>query len=106
VEATLLAWRKAADTYAAYNVAAEDWITVDEVADELIIAMGLSNVKKIHKPVLHGVGWPGDVKKIALKIDKIKGLGFRPIMKSRDAVKVTAKNLLKELLEEKGTGED
>jgi len=106
VEATLLAWRKAADAYAAYNVAAEDWITVDEVADELIIAMGLSNVKKIHKPVLHGVGWPGDVKKIALKIDKIKGLGFRPIMKSRDAVKVTAKNLLKELLEEKGTGED
>jgi len=25
--------------------------------------MGLSNVKKkIYKPVLHGVGWPGDVK--------------------------------------------
>lgn len=66
----------------------------------MIIAMGLSDVKKTYKPVLHGVGWPGDVKKIALKIDKVKGLGFRPIMNSRDAVRVTAKNLLKELLEE------
>ena len=34
--------------------------------------MGLSTVKKIYKPVLNGIGWPGDVKKIALKIDKIK----------------------------------
>jgi UDP-glucose 4-epimerase len=70
------------------------------VADQVIEAMNLVNVRKIYKPVLHGVGWPGDVKKIALKIDKVKGLGFRPIMNSRDAVRVTAKNLLKELLEE------
>jgi hypothetical protein len=39
--------------------------TIDEVADEAIKAMGLNNVKKIYKPVLHEVGWPGDVKKIA-----------------------------------------
>jgi len=98
VEATLLAWKKTNDAYAAYNVAAADWITVDEVADLVIEAMGLTNVKKTYKPVLHGVGWPGDVKKIALKIDKIKGLGFRPIMNSRDAVRATAKSLLRELL--------
>jgi len=36
------------------------------------MTMGLSTVKKIYKPVLHGIGWSGDVKKIALKIDKIK----------------------------------
>jgi UDP-glucose 4-epimerase len=99
VEATLLAWKKSTVTYAVYNVAAEDWITVDEVADLVIEAMGLTNVKKTYKPVLHGVGWSGDVKKIALKIDKIKGLGFIPLMNSRDAVRVTAKNLLRELLE-------
>jgi UDP-glucose 4-epimerase len=99
VEATLLAWKKTTDAYAAYNVAAADWITVDEVADLVIEAMGLTNVKKIHKPILHGVGWSGDVKKIALKIDKIKSLGFIPLMNSRDAVRVTAKNLLREQLE-------
>jgi len=98
VEATLLAWKKTTDTCAAYNIAAGDWITVDEVADLVIEAMGLTNVKKTYRPVLHGVGWPGDVKKIALKIDKIKGLGFIPLMNSRDAVRVTAKNLLRELL--------
>ena len=98
VEATLLAWRKATDAYAAYNVAAEDWITVDEVADQVIEAMGLTNVKKTYKPVLHGVGWPGDVKKIALKIDKIKQLGFKPQLNSKEATKLTAKNLISEIL--------
>jgi UDP-glucose 4-epimerase len=97
VEATLLAWKKTADTYAVYNVAAEDWITVDEVADLVIEAMGLTNVKKTYKPVLHGVGWPGDVKKIALKIDKLKQLGFKPKVNSREAVRLTAKSLLHEI---------
>ena len=100
VEATLLAWRKATDAYAAYNVAAADWITVDEVADQVIEAMGLTNVKKTYKPVLHGVGWPGDVKKIALKIDKIKQLGSKPLLNSKEAVKLTAKNLISEILQE------
>jgi len=98
VEATLLAWKKATDAYAAYNVAAEDWITVDEVADQVIEAMGLTNVKKTYKPVLHGIGWPGDVKKIALRIDKIKQLGFKPLLNSKEAVKLTAKNLISEIL--------
>jgi len=98
VEATLLAWKKINDAYAAYNVAAEDWITVDEVADQVIEAMWLTNVKKTYKPVLHGVGWPGDVKKIALKIDKIKQLGFKPQLNSKEAIKLTAKNLISEIL--------
>jgi UDP-glucose 4-epimerase len=56
--------------------------------------MELNNVKKIYKPVLHGVGWPGDVKRIALKIDKIKKLGFKPIMSSREAVRAMVRKLL------------
>jgi UDP-glucose 4-epimerase len=52
--------------------------------------MGLSFVKKIYKPVLDGIGWPGDVKKIALKIDKIKKLGFNPEMNSRKATRKAA----------------
>ena len=97
VEATLLAWKKTTDAYAAYNVATVDWITVDEVADLVIEAMGLTNVKKTYRPVLHGVGWPGDVKKIALKIDMLKQLGFEPKVNSREAVRLTAKSLLHEI---------
>ncbi|MCC6056596.1 MAG: NAD-dependent epimerase/dehydratase family protein [Desulfurococcaceae archaeon] len=99
VEATITAWRRTETSYEAYNIASEDWITVDEVTDEVIKAMGLSNVKKIYKPVLHGVGWPGDVKRIALKIGKIKRLGFKPAMNSREAVRTTVRMLLEEIKE-------
>ncbi len=97
VEATITAWKKTEASYEAYNIASEDWITVDEVAEEVIKAMGLSNVKKVYKPVLHGVGWPGDVKRIALKIDKIKKQGFKPAMNSREAVRTTVRKLLEEI---------
>jgi UDP-glucose 4-epimerase len=97
VEATIVAWRKTEASYEVYNIASEDWITVDEVADEVIKAMRLSNVRKIYKPVLHGVGWLGDVKKIALKIDKIKKLGFKQVMNSREAIRITVRKLLKEM---------
>jgi UDP-glucose 4-epimerase len=80
-----------------YNVASEDWITVDEVADEVVKAMGLTGVKKVYKPVLHGVGWPGDVKKIALKIEWIKRLGYKPHMSSREAIRVSACKLTEEI---------
>jgi len=94
VEATMIAWRKTSDDYSVYNVGSEDWITVDEVADQVIEAMNLVNVRKIYKPVLHGVGWPGDVKKIALRIDKIKQLGFKPSLSSKEAVKATTREII------------
>jgi len=84
-------------SYEVYNIASEDWITVDEVADEVIKATNLNNVKKMYKPMLHGVGWPGDVKKITLRIDKIKSF-FEPRLRSREAVRVSAQKMLEELL--------
>jgi UDP-glucose 4-epimerase len=101
VEATIIAWEKGGHSFNVYNVASEDWITVDEVADEVIKAMGLTGVKKekVYRPVLHGVRWPGDVKHIALKIEKIKRLGYKPRMSSREAVRFTAQKLINELHE-------
>jgi UDP-glucose 4-epimerase len=80
-----------------YNVASQDWITVDEVADEVVKAMDLRGVRKVYRPVLHGVGWLGDVKRVALRIDKLKTLGFKPSMNSREAIRATAKKLAEEL---------
>ena len=97
VEATIVAWRRASNDFEVYNVASEDWITVDEVADEVMRAMGFGSVTKVYRPVLHGVGWPGDVKRVALKIERLKALGFKPAMNSREAVRATAKKLLEEL---------
>jgi UDP-glucose 4-epimerase len=48
-------------------------------------------------PVLHGVGWLGDIKRVVLKIEKLKALEFKPSMNSREAVRITAKKLVEEL---------
>jgi len=37
-------------------------MTVDEVAHIVLNVMGLKDVKKVYKPMLHGIGWSGDVK--------------------------------------------
>ena len=59
--------------------------------------MGLKNVEKKYKPILHGVGWLGDVKKIALRIDKIKRQGLKPSMNSRETVEHTVMDILEEI---------
>ncbi len=97
VEATILAWREARGIFEVFNVASEDWITVDEVAKIVIETMGLREVKIIHRPVAHGVGWLGDVKKIALKIDRLKALGFKPRLDSVQAIKKTVLSIMVEL---------
>jgi UDP-glucose 4-epimerase len=97
IEATMVTWKRSGNHLDVYNVASEDWITVDEVADEVMKTMGLNGVRKVHKPILHGIGWLGDVKRVALKIDKLKALGFKPSMNSIEAVRVTVKKLMEEL---------
>ncbi|MEM0236219.1 NAD-dependent epimerase/dehydratase family protein, partial [Thermofilum sp.] len=98
VEATITAWRNSREGYNVYNVGSEDWITVKEVVNIILSELRLDSVKIVYRPVLHGVGWPGDVKRIALAIDKQKKLGFTPRHKSREAVAKTVRELAKELL--------
>ena len=97
ITATMLALNKLTKQVEIYNVASEDWITIKQVADTVVEAMGLKNVTYIYKPVLHGVGWLGDVKRIALDISKLKNIGFKPRYSSRDAVRLTVQALLREL---------
>jgi len=92
----MIAWRKTSSSYEVYNVASEDWVTVDEVASIIMEVLNLGSVRRVYRPILHGVGWPGDVKKMALRIDRLKMLGFRPKLRSKEAIAITAKELLKE----------
>ena len=96
----MIAWRRTGTQLEVYNVGSEDWITVDEVANIVIDAMNLINVEKVYKPMLHGVGWPGDVKRIALRIDRLKQLVFTPKLNSRESVKIAAIHILQEINEE------
>jgi len=86
VEATIRAYEKTSEGFEVFNVASEDWITVEEVARIILEELGLENVEIAYKPMLHGVGWLGDVKRIALKINKLKSIGFNPTKRSNEAV--------------------
>jgi UDP-glucose 4-epimerase len=90
VEATLIANNMVGRRFEVYNIGSEDCITVKEVADIVVDALELKNVKYVYKPVQHGIGWKGDVKNIALSIDKVKGFGFKPKLSSTEAARKTA----------------
>ncbi|MEM4672686.1 MAG: GDP-mannose 4,6-dehydratase [Sulfolobales archaeon] len=80
------------------NVGNEDWISVRDIADIVINEMGLENVKINYKPATSdGRGWPGDVKLMLLDISRIKSLGWSPRLSSYDAVRLTARSLIREL---------
>jgi len=99
VEATLIAYSMAVGKrFEVYNVGSEDCIMVKEVADIVVDTLGLKDVEYVYKPVEHGIGWRGDVKNIALSIDKVKGLGFKPKLNSAEAVRKTARTLKREIL--------
>ncbi|MEM3700062.1 MAG: NAD-dependent epimerase/dehydratase family protein [Candidatus Bathyarchaeia archaeon] len=80
-----------------YNVGSEDQINVKEIADMVCQEMGLRNVEYIYTGgVDGGRGWKGDVKLMLLKIEKIKSLGWKPKLNSRQAVRKTVKAILHE----------
>ena len=98
IEATMIAYNNITGRkFEVFNIASEDYITVDEVANIVTKSMGLKNVKYIYKLIAHGVGWKGDVKRVALDIAKLATLGFKPKMNSVGAVEKTVEQLSNEL---------
>lgn len=96
IEASMTAFNSIGEHFELYNVGSESWIMVTEIADAVCEVMNLKP-RYIFKPMLHGVGWLGDVKRIALKVDRIKSLGWRPRFDSMRAIEMTAVSLSKEL---------
>ncbi|MEM2167963.1 MAG: NAD-dependent epimerase/dehydratase family protein [Candidatus Nezhaarchaeales archaeon] len=78
-----------------FNVGSEDWISVKEVADLVVKAMGLRNVEYVYRPATsNGRGWPGDVKLMLLDVSRLKkATGWRPRMNSKEALRKTVENL-------------
>lgn len=79
-----------------YNMGSDDKVNVKRIAEIIIEEMGLEGVKfEFTGGVEGGRGWKGDVKEMLLSTQKIKDLGWRPKYNSEDAVRETAKKLLK-----------
>ncbi|MEM1803036.1 MAG: SDR family NAD(P)-dependent oxidoreductase [Desulfurococcaceae archaeon] len=98
IDATLVAWLKSPSGYNVYNIGNIDWITVNDVVDVILSELNLKNkTRVIYKPVLHGVGWLGDVKRIALDMERIMKLGWKPTLNSKESVRKTTRELIAEL---------
>jgi len=97
VNATLTAWKSTRERYVVLNIGNKDWISVKDVVNIILRETGLSGIKVIYKPLLHGIGWLGDVKRIALDIKRIESLGWKPTVNSENAVADTIRCLIREL---------
>jgi len=86
VEAVLVAHRLTPANFQVYNVATGDYITVTEIARLAIQVMGLTEENVRIEYTGGDRGWKGDVPVVRLASDRIRALGWRPQMGSREAM--------------------
>ena len=86
VDAVLLAARTATEPFRAFNVATGDYITVSEIADLATEVIGLSPGATAFEYTGGSRGWKGDVPVIRLDTSRIRALGWRNRLSSRDAL--------------------
>lgn len=74
-----------------FNIGSEDWISVTEIADIISEEMGLTPK---YRYTGGSRGWVGDVPKMQLGINRMKELGWRPDITSRESVRVAVRAAL------------
>jgi UDP-glucose 4-epimerase len=89
-------YRNAHDSVNYYNLAVDDQTSVTEIAEWTIEAMGIKrqsiNVKYTGGPR----GWKGDVAQVKLDTRRMRHLGWRPKLSSREAVRRTIKDVVEQ----------
>ena len=75
-----------------FNLGCDSNTTVTHIAEMVVEEMGLKNVK--FKYTGGKRGWPGDIPRFQLSIEKIKKLGWRPKYTSDDAVRKAIREIL------------
>ncbi|HHO57006.1 MAG TPA: NAD-dependent epimerase/dehydratase family protein [Thermoplasmatales archaeon] len=96
VEAMLFGFDRMKEKVEIYNIGSEDWTDVKTIADIVSSEMGLRPEYKFTGG-LDGRGWKGDVKFMRLDISKLKEKGWNPRHSSNDAIRMTARWLIKEI---------
>lgn len=81
--------------YQYYNVGSEDHLLVREIADIVVAEMGLENVK--YEYTGGARGWRADVPIYRLDTRKVRSLGWKNEMNSREAVTASTRSLLAEM---------
>jgi UDP-glucose 4-epimerase len=77
------------------NIGSEDQINVKDIARIVVEEMRLENVAfAFTGGVDGGRGWKGDVKNMMLDIGRLKALGWKPILRSEEAVRLSTSSYL------------
>jgi UDP-glucose 4-epimerase len=92
VGAFLMMERNPAPGYRYFNVASEDFLTVNEIADLICECMGLTDVTYDYTGGSRG--WKADVPLYRLDTRKIRALGWQNELDSRDAVRASIESML------------
>jgi UDP-glucose 4-epimerase len=83
------------DLLSIYNVGSLDRIDVISIANAVIAAAGLKDVKIVLSDIQgDGRGWKGDIKEMLLDISKLTSLGWQPRYNSIEAVQITTEHLI------------
>jgi UDP-glucose 4-epimerase len=94
IAAMLYATGKARGTVNTFNVGSEDWIDVKSIAEIVCEEMHLTGTK--FRFAGGERGWVGDVPKMQLSLDRIKGLRWKPQTGSGESVRIAVRDMLRE----------
>ena len=97
VEAVLLATRHVSTPVATYNVATGDYITVGEIARMVVEVMGLEPERTEFEFSGTDRGWKGDVPVMRLSTERIRSLGWRDTLSTRQAMRAPLTSMLEEV---------
>ncbi len=98
IDAIIKAYESAEEPVTICNIGSEDQTNVTELANIVIEEMGLKDVKfKFSGGVEGGRGWIGDVKNMLLDVSKLKSLGWKQKLNSKEAVRQATTDLIREL---------
>jgi UDP-glucose 4-epimerase len=87
VRAVLAGHEKSDAPFRVYNVATGDYITVREIADLAAECVGLPRERVAFEYTGGDRGWKGDVPVVRLATDRIRALGWRASVGSREALR-------------------
>ncbi len=100
IDAMLFIIEKTNEKVNIFNVATDDYITVNEIAEIVLEEMNLKSVKLEYTGGKRG--WKGDVPVVRFNLNKIHKLGWKSNLNSKQAVSASIKEMLKHKIHKVG----
>lgn len=97
VSAVLLCEEKVQTGFDVFNVSTPDFVSVNEIADEVMAQLGLNPEKVVRTYSGGDRGWKADVPVVRLSSRKISMFGWAPMFNSREAIKNSIAEMHSEL---------